>query len=78
MFSLFGIVFITYFLKLSAGKGFWKTLRETDNATRSLAIDYQKCYLKHQKAVLDLQFLYRCKNDSVYPKFVIKISTGWV
>ena len=46
----FGAVFMIYFLKLSAGKGFWRNLRETDNALRTVAIDYQKCYLKYQKA----------------------------
>ena len=61
----FGAVFMIYFLKLSAGKGFWRNLRETDNALRTVAIDYQKCYLKYQKAELDLQFLYRCKNNGI-------------
>ena len=66
----FGAVFMIYFLKLSAGKGFWRNLRETDNALRTVAIDYQKCYLKYQKAELDLQFLYRCKNNGIFPKFI--------
>ena len=46
----FGVVFIIYFFKLSAGKGFWRSLRETDNEVRKIAVDYQRSYAKHVKA----------------------------
>ena len=35
-----------------------------------MAIIYQKLLLKVGKADMDLKFLYNCKNESVYPKFV--------
>ena len=66
---LFGKIFVLYFLKLSCGNGFWSKLRETDNEVRKKAIIYQKCYMKYEKSKLDLEFLYRCKNNGLFPKF---------
>ena len=65
-----GIVFVLYFLKLSGRSGFWRKFRETDNVTRNMAIFYQKLLFKVQKLQMDLKFLYKCKNENVYPKFV--------
>ena len=65
----FGIVFVIYFLILSGTSGFWKKLRETDNVTRKMAIIYQRLLLKAEKSKMDLNSLYKCKNENVYPKF---------
>ena len=68
--SIFGLCFILYFLKLSAGYGFWSKLRNTDPNLHKLAIGYQSCLRRKQKAELDLSYLYKCKELNVYPKFV--------
>ena len=35
-----------------------------------MAIIYQKLLLKVEKSKMDLKFLYKCKNENAYPKFV--------
>ena len=65
----FGIVFVIYVLILSGTSGFWKKLQETDNVTRKMAIIYQKLLLKVDKSKMDLNSLYKYKNENVYPKF---------
>ena len=64
------ICFFLYFLKLSAGKGFWTNLRRSDPNTHKLAIQYQRSLRRLTKAELDLGFLRKCKESEVYPKFV--------
>ena len=59
-----------YYLKLSAGSGFWTNLRKTDPVTHKFGIAFQRCYKKVIKAELDLKFLHQCKDHNVYPKFV--------
>ena len=66
----FGIVIVLYFLNLLGTSGLWKKLRETDNVTRNMAIIYQKLLLKVEKSKTNLKFLYKCKNENVYPKFL--------
>ena len=66
----FGICFILYFLKLSAGCGFWSKLRRTDPELHKVAIKYQRYLRRLEKAKLDLKFLLDCKANDVYPKFV--------
>ena len=63
----FGIVAVLYFLKFSGTSGFWKKLWETDNITRKMASIYQKLLLKVEKSKIDLKFLFKCKNENVYP-----------
>ena len=66
----FGICFILYYVKLSAGHGFWSNLRRTDAVTHKLAVKYQRSLRQLEKAQLDLNFLLNCKKHQVYPKFV--------
>ena len=66
----FEILFVLYLLKLSGTSGFWRKLQETDNVTRKMAIIYQKLLLKVEKSKMSLKFLYKCKNENVYLKFV--------
>ena len=66
----FGIVFVLYYFKLTQKSGSWRKLRGTDNVKRKMAMVYQKLLLKFEKADMDLKFLYKCKNETVYPKFV--------
>ena len=67
---LFGVCFVLYFIKLSAGKGFWTNLRKSDPDTHKLAVQYQRSLHRLTKAELDLDFLRKCKKSDVYPKFV--------
>ena len=66
----FGVCFFLYFIKLSAGNGFWTNLRHGDPTTHKLAIQYQRSLRRLTKAELDLAFLRRCKQSDVYPKFI--------
>ena len=67
---IFGLCFVLYFLKLSAGIGFWSKLRRTDPQLYQVAIKYQRSLRRLAKAQLDLKFLYDCKENQVFPKFV--------
>ena len=67
---IFGLCFVLYFLKLSAGIGFWSKLRRTNPQLHQVAIKYQRSLGILAKAQLDLKFLYDCKENKVFPKFV--------
>ena len=67
---IFGLCFILYFLKLSAGIGFWTKFRRTDPQLHEVAIKYQRSLRRLEKARLDLKFLHDCKKNQVFPKFV--------
>ena len=58
---IFGLCFVLYFLKLSAGIGFWSKFRRTDPQLHQVAIKYQRSLRRSAKAQLDLKFLYDCK-----------------
>ena len=55
---------------MTGKSGFCKKFGDTDNVIRMMSIIYQKLLLKVGKAVMDLKFLYKCKNETVDPKFV--------
>ena len=68
--TIFGLCFILYFFKLSSGCGFWSNLQNSDSKLHKLAVNYQRCLQRQQKAELDLNYLLKCKNFQVYHKFV--------
>jgi hypothetical protein len=70
MITLLGLAFFLLYSKLSDGSGFWSNLRDSDKNTYKLAIEYQRCLRKTNKAQLDLHFLHRCKDNGLSPKFV--------
>ena len=65
----FGVVFILYTLKLSAGKGFWFNLRVTDHEVYKLAIKLERLEKKYQKCKLDIDFLSKCRDTNINPNF---------
>ena len=67
---IFGVCFVLYLVKLSAGKGFWTNLQKSDPVTHKLAVQYQRSLRRLSKAELDRAFLRDCKKAEVYPKFV--------
>ena len=56
-------------MKLSGKNGFWSNIRKTDKHLYKTSAKYQKNYRKLKKAELDFKFLYRYKDNEVYPKF---------
>ena len=54
---------------LSGSSGFWKSLRTTGKALDKVAVLYQKSLHRLEKAKLDINFLNKCKDTNVYPKF---------
>ena len=66
---LIGVCFFLHLLKLSAGSGFWLNIQNTHPVLHKLAIRYQRCLRRLEKAQLDLNFLHDCKKNQVYPKF---------
>ena len=56
------------------GNRFWNNLRNTENVTYKAAIQYQRCLNKTRKCQLDLEFLYKCKENKVNPEFVRKFA----
>ena len=67
---IFGISFVLFLLKISAPKGIWFNLRIADPAGHKVAITYQRHHKKLMKAEMDLKFLLRCRDASVYPTIV--------
>ena len=66
---IFGLVFILYFLKLSAGKGFWFHLQTTDFIVYKHAIRLQRISKKVDKSKLDINFLLQCCDTDIIPNF---------
>ena len=66
---IFGLIFILYFLKLSAGKGFWFYLRTTDFAVYKHAIRLERISKKVEKFKLDINFLSQCRDTNIIPNF---------
>ena len=67
MFSIFGLCFLLYYLKLLSGSA---NIRISDPDLHRLAIKYQRFLHRRDKAELDLNFLYKYKEYNVYPNFV--------
>ncbi len=60
-----------YFIKiLSGSRNFWHNLRATDPSLHADVITYQKLYFKVKKTELDLNFLIKCRDNNITPKFV--------
>ena len=66
----FGLSFILFILKRSAGKGFWCKLRVTDNITYKKAIAVERTKEKVEKCKLDISFLNKCRDGNVYQTFI--------
>ena len=58
-----------FILKWSAGKGFWYQLRETDKPTFSITIIVERVRKDVEKCKLDITFLTRSRDRSLYPTF---------
>ena len=56
-------------LKLSAGKGFWKNLRNDDEPSHKIAVIYERVCKKLQAAEYALKFLIQCCDEDISPKF---------
>ena len=67
--QIFGLCFILYFLKLSDGNGFWFNFRRSDDRKFKEAVKVQRLRKKMVRCELAIQFLVRCKDAGVYPKF---------
>ena len=68
--SLFGLTFLLYFLKLSAGNGFRNNLRNADKKLYKETIKVERLLLNLKKYECNLSFLIKCRDANVYPKFV--------
>ena len=69
MHTLFGITLVLYLLKLSAGKGFWKNLRNAGEPSHKIAVIYERACKKLQAAEYALKFLIQCRDEDISPKF---------
>ena len=67
--QIFGLCFILYFLKLSDGNGFWFNFRRSDDRKFKEAVKVQRLRKKMVRCELAIQFLVRCRDAGVYPKF---------
>ena len=67
--QLLGIAFILYLLKLSAGNGFWKNIRNADVQAYKVAVTFKRLNKKLLSGELALLFLCRCRDEDVHPKF---------
>ena len=68
--SLFGLAFLHYFFKLSAGNGFWNSLQVADKKLYQQTIKVERTLLELKRYECNLTFLMKCRDASVYPKFV--------
>ena len=67
---LFAFIFILYSISLSMRNDSWCNLRNRDKITYKAALKYQRCLNKVKNCDLDMKFLYHCKSNVVYPKFI--------
>ena len=63
--------FLLYFLKLSGVFSFWSNVGNTDKDIHQAPKSYQKTLKKYMKAKHDVKFLNKCKQEKVFPKFVL-------
>ena len=66
---IFGLVFILYFLKLSAGKGFWFHLQTTNFIVCKNAITLEYISRKIEKCKLGINFISQCRDTNIIPNF---------
>ena len=66
---ILGLVFILYFLKLWAGKGFWFHLRTTNFIVYKHTIKSECISKKGEKCKLDINFLSQCCYTNIIPNF---------
>ena len=67
--SLFGLAFLQYFFKLSAGNGFWNN-QVADKKLYQQTIKVERILLELKRYECNLTFLMKCRDDRVYPKFI--------
>ena len=67
--NLFGLSFLFFILKWSAGKWFWYQIRVTDNSTFKKVITVERTQAKVEKCKLDINFFVRCPECNLYPSF---------
>ena len=63
--NLFGLSFVLFILKWSAGKGFWYQLRATDKPTFLRAIIVEQIRKKVEKCKLNIKLLTRCQDGNL-------------
>ena len=59
-----------YDFKLSAGNGFWNSLQVADKKLYQQTIKVERTLLELKRYECNLTFLMKCRDASVYPKFV--------
>ena len=67
--QVFGLSFVLFFLKLSDGSGYWMNLRRSDESRYKNAVKVQRIRKKLIRCELAIQFLARCRDTNVFPKF---------
>ena len=67
--NLFGLSFLLFILKWSAGKGFWYQLQVPDKPTFKKAITVEHTCKKVEKCKLDISFLVKCQDGNLQPTF---------
>ena len=65
--KLFGLSFLLFILKWSAGKGFWYQLRVTDKSTFKKVITVERTRKKVGKCKLDITFVVKCREINLCP-----------
>ena len=67
---LFGLAFLLYFFKLSAGNGFCSNLGIADKRFYQQKIKVERLLLNLKRYECNLTCLIKCRDAGVYPKFV--------
>ena len=68
---LFGVTILLYFIKILGGsRNYSPNLRATNPSLHTAALTLQKLYFKIKKTELDFDFLVKCHDHNVTPKFV--------
>ena len=67
--QIFGLAFILYYLKWSDGSGFWENYRNSDEDSYKQAVKIQRLEKKLVRCELAIQFMTKCRDANVFPKF---------
>ena len=67
--NLFGLSFLFFTLKWSAGKWFSYQIRVTDKSRFQKVITVERTQAKVEKCKLDINYLVRCQECNLYPSF---------
>ena len=67
--NLFGLSFLFFILKWSAGKWFSYQIRVTDKSRFQKVITVERTQAKVEKCKLDINYLVRCQECNLYPSF---------